>query len=72
MCGGCKEKRRLEGRTDCPTCRVAMREAISVVVIENMDHGCDLEGCYEVVPYNQYKTHQEKCNFRLVPCPGNL
>ena len=37
-----------------------------------MDHECDLEGCYEVVPYNQYKIHQEKCNFRQVPCPGNL
>ena len=51
-CSSCLQMMRGEGRTDCPTCRVNMGEGKSIlarVIVENVDHECGLDGCFEQV-----------------------
>ena len=34
-------------------------------------HECTLEGCSVEVPFDEIKEHEEKCDWRLVLCPGS-
>ena len=34
-------------------------------------HECTLEGCSVKVPFDEIKEHEEKCDWRLVLCPGS-
>ena len=34
-------------------------------------HECDLQGCSVEVPFDEIKEHEEKCDWRLVLCPGS-
>ena len=49
---------------------IRSKEVKESVLIENIRHQCDLEGCEEMVPFKNYKKHQMECKYRLVKCPG--
>ena len=34
-------------------------------------HECTLQGCSVEVPFDEIKEHEEKCDWRLVLCPGS-
>ena len=75
ICSQCLDKRKEDGHRDCATCRVPMgniKSLLATVVIENVDHKCDLEGCEEVVHFKEYKKHQGMCTHRKVQCPGRF
>ena len=46
-----------------------IKSLLAMVVIENVEHQCDLPGCQEMVHYRDYKKHQEQCTHRMVLCP---
>jgi len=74
ICSGCLEKMKEGGQRDCPTCRGPMGEGKSLlakVLVENIEHRCELKGCKEVVPFKKYKQHRMECKYRLVLCPGS-
>ena len=55
-CTPCLQLMRSEGRTECPTCRINMGDCKSIlarVIVENMDHECGLEGCFQQVSNTQ-------------------
>jgi len=63
----------VEGKLECPTCRVPMgegRSALAKVVIEHMDYECSFAGCEVKVASKDYRRHQESCQHRLVQCPS--
>ena len=73
VCAPCHKKMKQQGSGNCPTCRDPMGEAknlLASVVIENLNHQCDLTGCKELVAYQGLAEHKEKCDYRLVICPG--
>ena len=75
ICSQCLDKRKEDGHRDCATCRVPMgniKSLLATVVIENIDHKCDLEGCEEMVHFKEYKKHQGVCTHRKVQCPGRF
>ena len=49
-----------------------MRSLLATVVLENVEHQCDLQGCQEMVHFRDYKKHQEQCGHRIVLCPGYI
>ena len=63
------------GRRQCPYCRgellFGVKSLLADLVIKNIDHECNLNGCVKRVPYDDLADHQEKCQFRLVKCPGS-
>ena len=74
-CSPCLASLRAQGKTDCPSCRTSMagalgqiRSLLAGVVVENVDHRCDSEGCGEMVPFDSYNEHVEQCQFREVSC----
>ena len=69
ICTNCKARNRQEGKTHCPTCQQPLgeiRSLLAKIVIENMLHECDLEGCGEMLAHSGFKRHQDSCHFRLV------
>ena len=63
-----------EGKLDCPTCRMPMGQGqslLALTVVKNALHECSLQGCNMLVPFDQIKDHEEKCDWRLVICPGS-
>ena len=63
-----------QGKLECPTCRVPMGEGqslLALTVVKNALHECRLQGCNVSVPFDQIKDHEEKCDWRLVICPGS-
>ena len=69
ICTSCKARNRQEGKTRCPTCQQPLGEIRSLlarILIENVLHECDLEGCGQMVTLGGYKGHQDRCDFRLV------
>ena len=74
ICSDCKARNRQEGKVNCPTCKEPLGEIKSLLaktVIDNVMHECDLEGCQEMIHLSGYKRHQDRCEFRLVLCPGS-
>ena len=74
VCSSCLIEMKRERKNDCPTCRCPMGEGksrLAKVLVENMDHECELKGCKAMVPFNEYKQHLESCDHRLVMCPGD-
>ena len=76
LCRSCLDKMlpKVDGKKECPTCREPMGEGKSLLakmLIENMEHECDLDGCKEVLPFNEHEQHKKVCAFRPVICPGN-
>ena len=73
ICKGCFDK--IKGSQGvCPTCREPMgggKNLLAMVLIENIRHQCDLNGCKEMVLFKNYKQHQKECKYRLVKCPGS-
>jgi len=68
VCQTCK-------RDLCPTCRVRMGVATSVLavtVIENIPHPCQFQiyGCQETCSLGTLLSHQAACRFRTVKCPN--
>ena len=47
-----------------------IRSLLATVVLENVEHECELADCREMVHFRDYKKHQEQCEHRLVCCPG--
>ena len=43
---------------------------LAKTLVENMEHKCNLAGCEEIVPYKEYRKHQDDCKHRMVMCPG--
>ena len=73
ICKPCQSELRRAGRWTCPTCRVRMGNSTSLLaktLVENMEHKCNLAGCEEIVPYKEYRKHQDDCKHRVVMCPG--
>jgi len=59
-------------RMDCPTCRIRMMGATSllaVAVIEGIEHDCEWEGCGERHSLEKLGEHMAKCLHRQVECP---
>merc|ERR1719193_2267694 len=74
ICSQCLDKRKAQDKQDCPTCRGPMGEGRSLLaftVVKQAKHECTLEGCSTVVPFDEIKQHEERCNWRLVICPGS-
>ena len=74
ICSQCLDERKAQDKQDCPTCRGPMREGRSLLaftVVKQAKHECTLEGCSAVVPFDEIKEHEERCNWRLVICPGS-
>jgi len=74
ICPQCLDQRKAQGNQDCPTCRGPMGEGKSLLaftVVKQAKHECSLEGCSTVIPFDEIKQHEEKCNWRLVICPGS-
>ena len=74
VCTSCLEKMKQGGQRACPTCRGPMGEGKSLlakVLVENIEHQCDLKGCKEMVSFKTFNQHTRECNYRLVLCPGS-
>ena len=75
-CSPCLRRRmELEGkeRATCSTCRTPMGDARSLlakVILESLEHRCNLDGCEAMVPFNELEQHEEQCEHRSVLCPG--
>ena len=62
-----------QGKLDCPTCRVPMGQGqslLALTVIKNVQHECGHQGCNVKLNFGEIKEHEEKCIWRLIPCPG--
>ena len=75
ICTNCLDKMlpAVDGKKNCPTCREPMGEGknlLAKMLIENMEHECDLEGCKQLVPFIDLEQHKKICDYRLVICPG--
>ena len=77
ICSPCLDKRKRDSKYECVTCKVGMggsmgdiKSLLATVVLENVEHQCDLSGCSQMVHYREYKKHQEQCEHRMVICPG--
>ena len=73
LCSACHKKQQQQGTRACPTCRDPMGEAknlLASVLIENLDHQCDLTGCKELVAFEDLEKHRANCDYRLVICPS--
>ena len=74
-CCSCLQGWLAGGRRECPYCRsdllIGVKSLLADLVIKNIEHECDLNGCGQRVPYDDYADHQKKCEFRLVKCPGS-
>ena len=44
---------------------------LALTVVKHALHECRLQGCNVSVPFDQIKDHEEKCDWRLVICPGS-
>merc|ERR1719341_2983159 len=73
VCSTCRDDSIRQGRLDCPTCRVPMGQGqslLALTVIKNVQHECGHQGCSVKFNLDQIKEHEEKCTWRLIPCPG--
>ena len=74
-CSSCLQGWLAGGRLGCPYCRadhlVGAKSLLADLVIKNIEHECNLNGCGQRVPYDDLADHQKKCQFRLVKCPGS-
>jgi len=64
VCSRCK------GET-CPTCRVAMggaRSLLAVTIIESVDHKCKFDDCVENFALEELEKHEAVCRHRSVSC----
>ena len=43
---------------------------LALTVVKNALHECRLQGCNVSLPFDKIKEHEEKCDWRLVMCPG--
>jgi len=74
VCTPCKDQLTRQGKLDCPTCRMPMGQGqslLALTVAKNALHECRLQGCNVLVPFDQIKEHEKKCDWRLVICPGS-
>jgi len=65
VCNTCKEE-------TCPTCRVAMggaRSLLAVTIIESIDHKCKFDDCQENFALAELEKHEGVCWHRSVFCP---
>ena len=56
----------------CHTCRVQMgngRSLLAETILENIDHGCEFDGCDECFPVYKIEQHSKVCSHRNVSCP---
>ena len=44
---------------------------LALAVVKKALHECKLQGCRVELPFDEIKEHEEKCNWRLVRCPGS-
>ena len=44
---------------------------LALTVVKNALHECRLQGCNVSLPFDQIKEHEEKCDWRLIICPGS-
>ena len=44
---------------------------LALAVVKKALHECKLQGCSVELPFDEIKEHEEKCNWRLVRCPGS-
>jgi len=73
VCSTCRDDSIRQGRLDCPTCRVPMGQGqslLALTVIKNVQHECGHQGCNVKLNFDEVKEHEEKCTWRLIPCPG--
>ena len=74
-CSSCLQGWLAGGRRECPYCRaellVGAKSLLADLIIQNIDHECNLNGCKQRVPRDDLADHQKKCPFRLVKCPGS-
>jgi len=74
VCSPCLDNLIREGRPgNCPTCRVPMgqgRSLLALTVVKNAQHECGHQGCNVKLNFDQIKEHEEKCEWRLILCPG--
>ena len=74
VCSQCLDEMKKEEKNDCPTCQVPMgqgKSLLALTVIKHARHECRLQGCTEEITFDNIKEHEEKCNWRLVICPGS-
>jgi len=75
VCSPCLDNLIREGRPgNCPTCRVPMgegRSLLALTVVKNAQHECGHQGCNVKLNFDQTKEHEEKCEWRLILCPGD-
>lgn len=65
VCHRCKDD-------TCPTCRVAMggaRSLLAVTIIESVDHKCKFDDCVENFALAEVEKHESVCWHRSVSCP---
>jgi len=65
VCCRCKDE-------TCPTCRVAMggaRSLLAATIIESVDHRCKFDDCVENFPIEELEKHEAVCWHRSVSCP---
>ena len=43
---------------------------LALTVIKNVQHECGHQGCNVKLNFGEIKEHEEKCIWRLIPCPG--
>ena len=74
-CSSCLQGWMAGGRHECPHCRtellVGVKSLLADHVIRNIEHECNLNGCGQRVPFDDFADHHKKCQFRLVKCPGS-
>jgi len=73
VCSTCRDELIRQGKLDCPTCRVPMGQGqslLALTVIKNVQHECGHQGCNVKLNFDKIKEHEEKCIWRLIPCPG--
>jgi len=74
-CSSCLQGWLAGGRQECPYCRsellVGVKSLLADLVIRNIEHECNLNGCSQKVPFDDFADHQKRCQSRLVKCPGS-
>ena len=77
VCRPCRDQIRLqvgEEQAKCPSCMVNLGNNTSLIasrLVEKVKHECENFGCEEMIPFSRIESHQEKCLFRKIICPGS-
>merc|ERR1719318_2206389 len=65
-CSQCKTK-------SCPTCRTGMgtgKSLLATTVLDNIDHKCKFDDCFEDFSLEEIEGHEAVCPHRTVTCPA--